>query len=475
MNKNSIVRQFMVIGFGTIINVLIGFLTTPVITRMVDPTQYGQLSMFNTYSNIFMLVLSLGLDQSFMRFFYREDDIEYKRKLLNTCCFKPVLIIVVVFIAFLACTVITGNASDKTIFLSALFVLNIVMLQINRFSLLVLRLEKKSTLYSVANITHKLSYALLTVVCLNISNHNDFYILVMTTIMSTVITTVVAIANSRGIWNVLKNKYTGSIDYKEIVYYGLPMLLANGIYMFFQAIDKISLSYFCSYAEVGVYASAMSLMSMIAIIRTTFNTIWAPASIENYEKNPEDKAFYQKGNLYITIIMFAIGITLMLSKDLIVYLLGEKYRMASEIMPFLLFQPIMYTISETTVVGVYFMKKSHAQLIISAAACIFNLVGNFILIPIVGAKGAAISTGFSYILFFTLRTWFSNRYYYIDFSLKKFYFITLLTVIYAFYNTFESFSWISVVLYIILAGVMCFIYRKTVKELILVGLKRLKK
>ena len=90
-NKN-ILKHFMLIGGGTVINMLIGLITTPLITRLVDPVEYGQYSIFTMYANIAVMVLCLGLDQALVRFFYENDDISYQSAILFKCIKLPSLI-----------------------------------------------------------------------------------------------------------------------------------------------------------------------------------------------------------------------------------------------------------------------------------------------------------------------------------------------------------------------------------------------
>lgn len=475
MKEKSFLKQFMVIGGGAMINMAIGFFTTPLITRLVEPTEYGQASLFGTYSNIVMMIFCLGLDQSLVRYFYKSDTENYKRTVLFRCWFYPV-------IAFCLCSIIGSwfviragyIHSNDELFIMILFISNVLVLLLNRFSTVILRLTQKAKLYSALNILHKLIYVIGAIGLVVVYRSHQFVLLAIATVLSSLITSVAGIVAERRLWNPFSGGSFEKIDISGMIKYGIPLLVANGIYMIFQAIDKICLSQFCSYHDVGVYSSAMSLMSMIAILRSTFNTIWAPASIAHYEKNPNDKSYYQKMNRYITVAMFAFGLTLILAKDLIAFLLGEKYRSAAMIMPFLLFQPIMYTVSETTVIGIYFKNKSSCQLIVSAVACIFNFIGNMILIPLVGPKGAAISTGLSYIVFFSLRTLFSNKLYYVDFGLKKFYLATGLTMLFALYNTFVPFGWITVVLYIAVVGIGIFLYKETMMELFSIATEKWK-
>ena len=90
--KKNFISNFLVIGSSTIINMLISLITTPIITRIVDPDVYGQLSIFNIYTGIAVMVLCLGLDQALVRFFYEEDTIQYKSSLLRACTIYPVII-----------------------------------------------------------------------------------------------------------------------------------------------------------------------------------------------------------------------------------------------------------------------------------------------------------------------------------------------------------------------------------------------
>jgi O-antigen/teichoic acid export membrane protein len=164
--------------------------------------------------------------------------------------------------------------------------------------------------------------------------------------------------------------------------------------------------------------------------------------------------------------MFFIGFSLIISKELIVLILGEKYRAASYILPFLIFMPIMYTISETTVIGLVFKKKSNIQIIVVTLACLTNIIGNIILVPLYAGKGAAISTGISYIVFFFARTYFAGRYYYVNWHLTRFVIITALAVAYSLYSTFFQYNIFSVIGYIIAVVLLFVLYHDAVKEIL---------
>lgn len=466
---DKIFKNFMTIAGGTLVNMVIGVLTTPIITRNVDPVEYGQFSLFTMYAGIASMILCLGLDQAMVRFFYELDTKSYKRELLWKCIQPSICITIVILCIcfFLERVDILRFELAWQFFL--LLCMYIFILVIHRFSLLLIRLQYKTKLYSLIMITQKILYIIFAIPMLILSDFEHVLVLVWGTILAGAVCVIVCICSEKDIWKtVFLHKQTNNISRKKLLKYAYPYIFSMGITMFFQAVDQISLSIFCSYKEVGIYASTMSLIHIFAIVQTAFNTVWAPASVEYFTKNKEKKDFYIKGNQGITVIMFFIGITVILFKDIFSMMLGEKFREAAYILPFLIFNPIMYTISETTVSGIVFAKKSRMHIVVAIVACTTNIIGNVVLVPNYGCRGAAISTGIAYIVFFSLRTWISNRYFYIDFGLKKFYFLTFVVCVYALYNTFFEFTFISIVGYAVCLAVLIVSYR----EIILYGLKQ---
>ena len=314
------------------------------------------------------------------------------------------------------------------------------------------------------NVIYKIAYVLCVLFILHIKSVNDAMALMISTIIAFGICLLISIVKEKHLWinsTTTEEKY--KLSYKELILYAYPYVFSMGITTLFQTADKLALDRYGSYSDVGIYSSAMTLISIFAVVQNSFNSLWSPISIEHFSEHPDDKVFYQKGNQTITVVMFFVGLTLILSKDIFAILLGEKYRQAAYILPFLIFEPIMYTISETTVCGLVFMKKSQLQVVVAVIACFCNIIGNILLVPQLGCQGAAISTGISYIVFFILRTYLANRYYYIDFSLKKFYLLTIFVAIYAIYNTFNYFNIISILGYFLCLNFLLFFYKDTIK------------
>lgn len=463
MDEKKLLRHFLIIGGGTFLNLVLGVFTTPLITRMVDPIEYGQFSIFTMYSNMSMIFLLLGMDQALMRFYYEGRTQEYKREILFKCLKYPIRLTLIISVLVLCGSLVKPNLFEFGTNIMVLLCAYTLIQILYKFSQNILRLEYKSKMFSLLSIIQKTGYIVIAIPLLSKSCGSKLLILVWATVTASFVSLLVSIGCQKDIWNFkASNGRDCNISTRELLQYSLPLIVSMGITTLFQAIDKMSLNHYCTYTEVGIYSSTLSLVSIFAIVQSTFNTLWNPMATEHFIKNRDDKSFYQKGNQIITVVMFFMGISLILCKDIFAFLLGEKYREAAYILPFLIFHPIMYTISETTVTGISFMKKSKMQILIAASACVTNIIGNTILVPRLGCKGAAISTGISYIVFFTMRTFISNKYFYVDFKLKKFYLLTAFVTVYAFYNTFVHFGISAVIGYLICLILLIILYKDTI-------------
>lgn len=215
-----------------------------------------------------------------------------------------------------------------------------------------------------------------------------------------------------------------------------------------------------------MYSAAMRLVALVVVLKDSFRTFWTPVSYEKFEKNPEDKNFFRNITTIISFVMFLVAIISIMAKDLIVMLLGADYKDAALLMPFLVFIPLFYTISETTVIGINFMKKTKWHILIAVTACLVNIIGNWILVPEYGALGASISTAFAYTVFFTTRTVISKKYYKVSYPLFKIYIMTIIVSLYAFYSIINSNKLLNFGVGFIPIILLCLIFYKNLINLI---------
>lgn len=457
---NYYFKHFFIIGSGSFISILIGLITTPIITRIVDTNSYGQLAIFNVFVNIGLFVFLLGLDQSLIRFYYEKKNSEHKKTIIRFCWLLPSIIVVLLLLFTIFAYVI--NIIPKSLMPYVTMVLVGIFSQIlYRISLLVIRLEKKSKMYALISITYKLIYLILVLIFAKIYKNNYFYALVFSTLLSAFISAFIGIICKIDLWNPFF-KGNEKLNHKELLKYGAPFIISSGIHIFYNAVDKLSIKLFFSYSDVGIYASAVTIIGIFNIIQTTFNSLWYPMAMEHYTNDKNDTLFYSKCCRIITVIMFVFGTTVIVFKDLIVLMLGSQYRSCVFIIPFLAFEPILYTISESTVRGIDFAKKSKYHVYISGITLVTNFVLNIILLKIFGIIGAAIATAISYILFFVLRTTISTKLFKVDYDFKKIMTLISFTFVFAILNAIKVPIIINICAYIIIQLTIFILYKETI-------------
>lgn len=465
MNKN-LFKKFMEYGIGSIITLLLGFISSPIITRLISPEENGKFSMFNTVINLLMVIVVLGLDQSYVRYYYEEDETN-RGKLLRQCIKLPFIIsfflgiIMVIFYRPISIYMV----QEESLVVTLLLVLNLVLSIVFRFATLQIRMEQRGKLYSLINIIMKIASLVFTVLIFMLYK-NNFMTLILSMLFSNILCTGIAIFISRDEWFNVKKSNKISTSKEQILSYGIPLVFSMIITWIFQSIDRVAIKEFSGYGEVGLYNGAMTIVALLNAVQGTFTTFWTPVAFERYSLEPDNKEFFTRINQIVTTVMLFTAIGLIATKDILVLLLGSKYREAVFIFPYIVFMPIMYTISETTVIGINFKKKPKCHIYIAAIAAVFNLLGNLLLVPKLGAKGAAISTGLSYIIFFIARTYFSEKYYSVNYNLKKFTISTMLVYILATYSSFYKFNLIICLLTLVNMIIIGFLYRNILVDML---------
>lgn len=457
---NNLLKKFLSFSIGGYINVIISLAIIPITTRLISPEEFGIASLIYIIQNIIFLLCSLGMQHGFLRFFHEEDS---KGRLLYNVLFYPFFIILfistLIFIFKEKISYFILGRIDEHLWL--ILVLGSILMLLKIFSFLVIKMKQKAKIYSSLIVGEKiLEYSFILIIFKIFKD--DYKTLSLASIFSLIVINLIAIFIEKENW---KFKGKEKISKIELLKYSLPLSITMALNWIFASCDKISIKSLSNLNELGLYSGAFKIVGILSVLQNGFTSFWMSISYEHYSKFPEDKKFFKEMLDIFSLLFFLLGIGLLLTRDIIILFLGEKYREALFIFPMLVFIPIMYSISEITALGISFSKKSKYFLYISIIVSITNLIGNIVFIPHLGAKGAAISTGISYILFFSLRTFFSNRLINFEFNLKRIYLVILLMSLYALILTFYNNIYFTILTGILLEILVLIIYFPVLKTL----------
>ena len=460
--ERKFIKFYFQFSIGQWIAALISLITTPITTWLIIPEEFGKASMFTLAFNLFLRLAFLGCNESFVRMFYERSEDERKNLLWESLI--PSLS--ASFVVFVVVSIFWKELSfvlfgDSSYFLPV-FLLGVTIPVgiLEQFSSLAVRMKKRGIAFSTLRVINGVTNAVFTILyALFVSR--SFYAVIVGLFFSHIVTALLGIFFERELWF---GKF--KLDFKSIkaiIRYGLPFVPTFLINWIFQSVDRLALRNYSDFTEIGLYSAAFKVVSVMSLFQQGFTSFWGAVAYESYEKEPERKGIFEKTSVFIAAAMFVFGLLIVVFKDVIFLLLESSYREAAGISSFLLLYPIMFTVSTVTRVGIYFKKKTYWFILISIVGACVDIVGNILLVPLLGAKGAAVSTGFSYIVLFLLYTYISKKLYPVNYHLAKFFISTFVFVIVAFINTFVInmvFQVVSAVLGLI---VVMFVYREQVK------------
>jgi O-antigen/teichoic acid export membrane protein len=206
---------------------------------------------------------------------------------------------------------------------------------------------------------------------------------------------------------------------KKLAFYGLPLVPATLIWWLFQWISRIFLRTFSTFTELGYFGVAFKLSYIMYLINSGFQNFWIPVAYETYEKDRENKKLFIDASKVISFVMVLFALVVIGLKDLPFYIMARDYRPASLALPFLLFPPVVSSVLAVVARGINFLKKTYWFMVSDGLSLITASILNYLLVPKLGARGSAISTGLSYIVLFGIETYISKKLYPVQYPVVK--------------------------------------------------------
>lgn len=462
-SEKSVISGFLSYFYGNFVVLLLGFIQTPIVTRLMSTDEYGRTGMFETAVTVIYIFAILGLDQAYIRYYYSAGI--NRGKLLKKCLIPSVMIVSVLSViyglnsGFFNDLLFKRSSADIT----ALVIIYTIISVFERFFFLDVRMQQNGRLYSNINITEKV-LSLLTIVAAWYFLGNDFRVALYALAVPWGITTAFLMIRYAYLYKQGKVGGTaaydpekqgdsqitpdGDISYKELIRYGLPFILVLLMEWILSSCDRIALRKWSSFEEMGIYGSAMKIIVLLLTFKNTFIAWWSPVAMERFEKKDMDdnRRFFRSAYDMTQFLCVCAASGMILFRRLIVLLLGPDYRGAHRMIPFLTLMPIFAMMFEIMVQSIKYSKKNLYLNLASILAIVVNITGNSLLVPVLGGTGAALTTGVSYLMYFASGSVFSEKCIKIGYSRKKTVIYGALLLAYCFEASFcDSVLWDTVI------------------------------
>jgi O-antigen/teichoic acid export membrane protein len=398
-------RKIAAFAVGPVGGALLGLITLPIITWFFSQEDVGRIAMLHVAIGFSTLLFSLGLDQAYVREYHEVID---KPALLKRALLPGLLMLLGTLLVLLSFSGALANwlFERPEWYLSLLIATVLLASFVSRFLSLVLRMNEQGFAYSMSQLLPKLVFLVVIGGYVLLGADKSLTNLVIANTAAILVVCLVFLFNTR---SECIAGLTASLDLqhlKEMMRYGLPLILGGIAYWGLTAIDKVFLRTYSSFEELAIYSVATSFAAAAVILQSVFSTVWAPIVYKWASKGEGLENVHKVIRYILCIVVLVFSFGGMLSWVVTLFL-PDSYSEVQWILVACLGAPLLYALSETTVVGIGISRRSSFDMLATLIAFLVNLIGNWLLIPHFGAAGAAVSTCISFWVYFVLRTEFS--------------------------------------------------------------------
>lgn len=389
--KNSEFKKYLIntswLYCEKFFKIIVSFFVVIMVTRYLGPDKFGIISYAQSFVGIFLALSSLGLDVLLVREIAKNK--ENSSILIGTAFFMKTLVGIVCILIILALSLINY---DKETFLY----INVISL-----SLIFYNFRTIDT-YFQANVLGKYS-AIANTISFLISSLGKILLVLfqMDLIYFCILIVIDAMTISISyicIYKKMNNYiYKWKFDKKIallLMQKSWPLLLTAFAAFIYTRIDQLMLKHIISSSEVGEYAAALKICDILNLLPFMIVSSVYPKLISLKEIS-ESAYMSLIANLYKLLTWISIPMVLILtlySEEIIKLLYGVRFTEASDILFLLSFSIILISIGSLTTKILYVESYEKKYLVRSIIGMILNIVLNFFMIPILGGKGAALST-----------------------------------------------------------------------------------
>ncbi|NRT12372.1 lipopolysaccharide biosynthesis protein [Flavobacterium sp. 14A] len=429
----NLFKQTAIYGLATVLPRMFSFILVPVYTDLLPKAEYGKVSMIFAYMIFINVILAYGMETSFFRFYNKEED---KDKVVETSMITIFWsTIVFLFLALLYRSTLSQWSNIDAQYIGyTIWILALDALVIIPFSKL--RATQRPMFYAVIKIANVVVNLLLTISfliylprwvaaspngllsSLYVENFEIGYIF-LANIISSLLTFIVLAPN----YLALKWKFDFGL-WKQMMKYGLPILVAGIAFAINEQFDKILLGNLLpaniADTEVGVYSACYKIGLFMVLYRTAY-TLGIEPFFFSHSSDKNAPQTYAMVTKYFVIFGSFILLSVIVFADLFKMLLirDSSYWVAMKVVPLIILANFFLGIYTNLSVWYKLIDKTHVGAYISIVGAIITLVLNYLLIPTMSYYGSAIATLAAYASMMLISYYLGNKYYPIPYDLKK--------------------------------------------------------
>lgn len=417
----SLSKQTLIYGTSTIIGRFLNFILVPFYTNVFPPAEYGVVAVVFAYIAFLNIVYSFGFEAGYFRFASAKEVGDEKQNFTHPFFLITInsLVISGLILIFHSSIAALIGVKDESIVIYSAFILFFDALALIPFAYL--RLKNKAKVFAsikLINITVNVTLNLVLILIFKFGLEAVF----ISNLAASLVTLLILLPN------ILKNisfSYHRQL-FNELWKFSIPYLPAALASMVVQTLNIIILRYLVDVKTVGIYNANYKLGIFMMLIVSMFEYAWRPFFLNN-AKDPNAKALFAKiltlftggASVVLILLTFTIQDIVKIPLPFKGYIIGPGYWSGVVIVPIVLFAYLFLGIYTNLIAGIYIEKKTKYLPLITGLGAVLNIASAFLLIPVWGITGGAVSTLISYIAMAVYIYIVSQKFYPVQYQINK--------------------------------------------------------
>ncbi len=397
----ELLRHSAVYAFAQIVSRLASIVLLPVYTRYLTPGDYAAIALLDVTTGILGTLIGAGIGAALTRYHFDDSDGGRRRRLWWTgLAFVSTRGAAVVVVALLGrgvlAAVVLGPDVENGSLLFALALPNLWLVTTGMVPQYYLRTEKRSTVVVQLALARLALNVTLNLVFLAHFELGPSGILLGNLLASGLFTAiqVALLARSLGFEGIDRTLIP------PLWRFGRPLVATALLSMLLQTSDRYLLRFLVDIETLGIYSFAAVIgRSVNTMVLVPFTAIWS-VSIYDIAEGPEpESTFAAVFRAYfdsIVLLMFGVAVA---ARPFFELFTDARYHPAADLVPIVCLAYTMFDLHDQFRVPVLIAKRTSMLLPVFLFAVAVNLIAMLVLVPPLGAAGAAWASVLGFVAF----------------------------------------------------------------------------
>ena len=430
----KLASQTAVYGLSQIVGRFVNYLLVPLHTALFDTAEFGINTLMYSYVTFFNVLLTYGMETAFFRYSQKHENraevySTALKSIISTSLFFGVLI--GLFSAPIAQLINIPEHPEYVTYFACIMALD----AISAIPFAYLRQQNKPLKFALVKNLNIFTNILLNLYFLVLCPYvyktqfgltlpfYDGTLHIGYVFIANLFASIITIPFLSKEIIAIKNASFNKELWREMLVYGLPLMVVGFAGMINETLDRIIISYVYTNVEeglqaTGIYGANYKLSILMSLFIQAFRYAAEPFFF-NHAKTQDKRDIYAKVMNYFTLVCLVLFLIVTLYIDVFKHFINDRYWEGLHVVPVLLlanmFLGIYYNLS------IWYKLSDHTNkgAVISLIGAAITLIANFVLVPLLGYTGSAWATLICYLSMVIICYLLGMKYYPIPYQVKR--------------------------------------------------------